>query len=237
MSRGTLKFARFAPTCSFSFFMRHRGARTGHDEGGQALAMLVVVDSDHGNLGHVGMRQQRLLDLDRIDVLTPETIISSSRPTTNSRPSLVEVSQVSGRHKYFVKRLRLTRGVILEMTGVLNENLAHVTVVNRARHGCREDELRDSPGVKHRGDDHGRLARAPRRTAEDRDQSMSLCDITCAPVTSDDGSQLTTMVSAILLTGDQPKGCCSAQQELVHVYRTAAHGEVATHRRSLASGR
>ena len=55
---------------------------TAHHVGGQSLAELLVIDTDHRDLADAGVRVEDLLDLERVDVLPPDTIISSSRPTT-----------------------------------------------------------------------------------------------------------------------------------------------------------
>jgi hypothetical protein len=58
-----------------------------HDEGGESLAILGVGDSDHAGLVDVGC-VVNAFDLDGMTFSPPDTIISSSRPTTNSRPAV-----------------------------------------------------------------------------------------------------------------------------------------------------
>src|ERR1700712_3344721 len=49
--------------------LAQRGPRRERDEGGDDFAPLLVGDADHGHLGNLGMAEDRILDLDRADVL------------------------------------------------------------------------------------------------------------------------------------------------------------------------
>jgi hypothetical protein len=64
-----------------------RRARLQYDEGSQPLPEPLVVDADSEHVGHRGVRSQGFFHLNRVDIFPPDTTISSSRPTTNSRPS------------------------------------------------------------------------------------------------------------------------------------------------------
>lgn len=61
------------------------GTRTGDDEGSEPLAEGLIRNTDHRVVGQVGMFAKDVLNRARVDV--PETIMSSSRPTMNSRPA------------------------------------------------------------------------------------------------------------------------------------------------------
>ena len=63
-----------------------RGARLRNNAGAQPLSELMVVDTDHCRIKDIVTRDEQILDLLREDVLTTGTIMSSSRPSTNSNP-------------------------------------------------------------------------------------------------------------------------------------------------------
>ena len=86
ISRGTL-FGEVVAHILLEGFRAGRRPRPQDDECGQSLAELLVINADDTHLGYVWMADQQLLDLNGVDVFTPETIISSSRPTTKRRPA------------------------------------------------------------------------------------------------------------------------------------------------------
>lgn len=73
------------------------GRNTGleHHEGRQPLAVLLVVHADHRGLGHVGVGGQRLLHLDRVDVLTAGDDHLVVAPDDEQPAVLVEVADVA----------------------------------------------------------------------------------------------------------------------------------------------
>src|SRR5262249_41952439 len=80
------------------------GVRTQHDDGGDVLAKSPMGDGENGGFGHIGMAQQRLLDLRGRDLL-PAPVDHVLDAANNEEISVpVEVSQVAGSEPAVAKR-------------------------------------------------------------------------------------------------------------------------------------
>ena len=96
-----------------------------HDERRQALAVLLVVDADHGGLGDIGMGRQHLLHLDRVDVLAAGDDHLVVAADHEKPPGLIQAADIAGRHEavveVFAPRRRCNRRTA---AGVAHEDLA-----------------------------------------------------------------------------------------------------------------
>ena len=96
ISRGTLKRARLAFTCSLRSSSDTSPVRTTK---AQPLAKVVVVDADRGGLAHRSWRDQAVLDLLREDVLAAgdDHVVVAARDV---QPAVrVEAADVAGGHQ------------------------------------------------------------------------------------------------------------------------------------------
>ena len=104
-----------------------RGSRRAgiqNHERGQSLTVLLVVDADHRRLRYLGVRRQRLLHLDRIDVLTAGDDHLVVAADDEQPPRVIEVTDIARRHEALVEILGLAGGVAVELGGVADVDAA-----------------------------------------------------------------------------------------------------------------
>ena len=75
----------------------------------QPLAKAPVLDPDDRRLGDTRLCRQHVFELGGEDVLAAETIMSSFRPSTNSRPASSTWPNVSGAHWVFTSPYQAPR--------------------------------------------------------------------------------------------------------------------------------
>ena len=109
-------------------------SRPSSRHGLQPLAELLVVDAEHGHVGDVSWPASRSSTSAGKTFSPPETIMSSSRPSMNRRPVVVEVADVAGGQQPVDLVLVAAAGVALELDVVADEDPARLAARRRA---CR----------------------------------------------------------------------------------------------------
>ncbi len=101
-------------------------ARLEHHERDETLPVLLVVDAEDGRFGHLRVRGQRLLDLDRVDVLAAgdDHLVVAADHEQATR--IVEVSHVTRCHEAVVEVLGGAGGVAVEQRAAADEDLSHL---------------------------------------------------------------------------------------------------------------